>query len=75
MSYANQEKFSSEKNFKKGSPARIYTNVSPKQIKLPEEQGYFYCSSCEKFTYAENVHCDKCNSCTSKVTSYFLLIK
>ena len=54
---------------KKGSPARIFTNVAPvNQIELPLSEGYKYCKTCEKFTFDENFHCPECDICPSKVT-------
>ncbi|CAG2223925.1 rRNA N6-adenosine-methyltransferase ZCCHC4 [Mytilus edulis] len=51
---------------KHGSPVRIFTNVSPSQIELPSSEGYWYCSECKRYSGPENVHCQMCDSCTSK---------
>lgn len=59
---------------KKGSPARIFTNVPLKDIELAKSQGYKYCETCEKFTFEENVHCIKCNLCPSKVKTIFYFL-
>ena len=66
VSYRNQKKFSSNETIKKGSPARIFTNVSINKIQLPSEQGYYFCDICLKYTFEENKHCIKCNLCPSK---------
>lgn len=68
VSYSNQKKFAqTSDSLKKGSPARFFTNVPLKEIELPVDQGYKYCSACQKHVFKENAHCDKCNHCTSKV--------
>ncbi|KAJ8304059.1 hypothetical protein KUTeg_017642, partial [Tegillarca granosa] len=51
---------------KYGSPVRIFTNVSPEHIILPEVEGYWFCKLCRRYSAKENVHCQMCDSCTSK---------
>ncbi|XP_052100305.1 rRNA N6-adenosine-methyltransferase ZCCHC4-like [Mytilus californianus] len=51
---------------KYGSPVRIFTNIPPSQIELPSSEGYWYCSECKRYSGPENVHCQMCDSCTSK---------
>lgn len=51
----------------KGSPIRIFTNVDQCKISLPVEENYRFCDECNRWVCSENVHCYKCNSCTSKV--------
>ncbi|KAJ8932230.1 hypothetical protein NQ314_014823 [Rhamnusium bicolor] len=53
------------KGRKQGSPVRIFTNVNPSLIRLPDN-GYTYCRPCNRWVSEENNHCDLCNSCTSK---------
>lgn len=36
------------------------------KIVLPSESGYKHCRSCKKWVSNENIHCNKCNDCTSK---------
>jgi hypothetical protein len=55
------------KGRKHGSPVRIFTNASPKDIPLPKEEGYRYCSICLRWVSEENRHCTQCNVCSSKV--------
>ncbi|XP_034254878.1 rRNA N6-adenosine-methyltransferase ZCCHC4 isoform X2 [Thrips palmi] len=54
------------KGRKYGSPVRIFTNILPSKLPLPEEEGYRFCDFCEKWVSSENKHCFKCSSCTSK---------
>ncbi|KAJ8951551.1 hypothetical protein NQ318_020424 [Aromia moschata] len=53
------------KGRKYGSPVRIFTNLDPGLIRLPEN-GYRYCKPCNRWVAKENVHCDLCSSCPSK---------
>nr|XP_002738407.1 PREDICTED: zinc finger CCHC domain-containing protein 4-like [Saccoglossus kowalevskii] len=50
----------------KGTPVRLFTNLSPKTFVLPKEDGYRFCDVCDRYISSENVHCEKCNKCTSK---------
>lgn len=51
---------------KKGSPVRIFTNISPTSLPLSAADGYWYCGVCDRYSASENKHCDSCQSCTSK---------
>jgi hypothetical protein len=76
VSYENQKKFSQHKTVKKGSAARIFTNLAGGgAIPLPSDQGYKYCSKCDRYSYLENLHCDVCNSCPSKVKTAMQLFQ
>lgn len=68
IGYENHTKFKNNgsKARKFGSPVRIFTNVDPKLISLPENEGYKFCEICEVWVSNENVHCFKCQCCTSK---------
>jgi hypothetical protein len=66
VTYDNQKNYSNKTRYKKGSPARIFTNIKLNQIELNEKEGYKYCNLCDKYTYEENLHCYECDSCTSK---------
>jgi len=52
---------------KKGSPIRLFTNVKPSLVRLPEPEHRF-CSSpgCNRWVARENRHCAKCHCCPSK---------
>ncbi len=67
----NQKKFAQNSTQKKGSTARIFSNIEPYKFELPDDEGYYYCGACKKFTYKENKHCKKCKACTSKVKFCF----
>ncbi|KAF5299422.1 hypothetical protein FQA39_LY11568 [Lamprigera yunnana] len=54
------------KGRKQGSPVRLFTNINPQSIVLPENQGYKHCDDCKRWVSIENLHCYICNSCTSK---------
>lgn len=49
---------------------RIFTNILPSKLPLPEDEGYHFCDICERWVSSENRHCYKCGSCTSKVCSF-----
>lgn len=49
-----------------GSAVRMFTNITPKLLKLPSDEGYKYCKPCQRYVSPENNHCAKCDSCTSK---------
>ncbi|KAK9883556.1 hypothetical protein WA026_001734 [Henosepilachna vigintioctopunctata] len=67
VDYENHPLFQSGKKGRKhGSPVRIFTNLAPKAIVLPAEEGYKFCNICNKWIAQENKHCDKCKACTSK---------
>ncbi|XP_041360423.1 rRNA N6-adenosine-methyltransferase ZCCHC4-like [Gigantopelta aegis] len=65
VDYDNHALFK-DKGGKKGSPVRIFTNLPPAEVELPPEEGYWFCSTCNRYSSKENKHCDECDSCTSK---------
>ncbi|CAD5112224.1 DgyrCDS1455 [Dimorphilus gyrociliatus] len=65
VTYENHKKLKRSSNGAKGSPVRIFTNISPAKIRLPC-QDYRFCRQCERYVKKNNVHCPKCNSCTGK---------
>lgn len=68
MTYENHQHFSGVKSTKP-SPVRIFTNLPPPGLQLPSSEGYRYCEQCNRYVARNNTHCDKCGSCTSKVSS------
>ncbi|GAB6029288.1 rRNA N6-adenosine-methyltransferase zcchc4 [Chamberlinius hualienensis] len=48
------------------SPIRIFTNLAPELIILPESESYRFCGECKRYISKLNRHCTKCNNCTSK---------
>ncbi|KAK3607860.1 hypothetical protein CHS0354_038289 [Potamilus streckersoni] len=66
VDYDNHLLFTGAKGKKKGSPVRIFCNLSPKMVKLPKKEGYWYCHKCNRYSAKENRHCDICETCTSK---------
>ncbi|XP_066139942.1 rRNA N6-adenosine-methyltransferase ZCCHC4 [Euwallacea fornicatus] len=66
VQYDNHALFhNGSKGRKQGSPVRIFTNLNPSKIKLPEED-YKFCSKCSRWVAKENKHCKTCGGCTSK---------
>ncbi|KAK2192869.1 hypothetical protein NP493_21g06031 [Ridgeia piscesae] len=51
---------------KHGSPVRLFTNLPPVSIKLPQEEGYRFCAKCQCYVPSDIDHCNKCDACTSK---------
>ncbi|XP_066520417.1 rRNA N6-adenosine-methyltransferase ZCCHC4 isoform X3 [Hoplias malabaricus] len=66
IDYDNHPLYKHGKCGRKQSPVRLFTNLCPKDIILPKEEGYRFCSICERYVAAENKHCSICNACTSK---------
>ncbi|XP_030047109.1 rRNA N(6)-adenosine-methyltransferase ZCCHC4 [Microcaecilia unicolor] len=66
VDYDNHTLYKHGKTGRKQSPVRIFTNVLPKDIILPAEEGYRFCMICQRYVSSENRHCEICNSCTSK---------
>ena len=66
VTYENHPHYSGMKS-SKPSPIRIFTNVPLPGLQLPSSEGYRLCKYCNRYVARDNVHCDKCNSCTSKV--------
>ncbi|XP_073973994.1 rRNA N(6)-adenosine-methyltransferase ZCCHC4-like [Rhodnius prolixus] len=67
VQYSNHNKFQNyaETN-KKPSVVRIFTNISPKLLKMSEAEGYYYCPDCCCWRYRNNKHCIFCKTCPSK---------
>ncbi|KAI1888262.1 hypothetical protein AGOR_G00183210 [Albula goreensis] len=66
VDYDNHPLYKHGKTGRKQSPVRLFTNLYPRSVVLPEEEGYRFCSICERFIAAGNRHCSICNACTSK---------
>ncbi|XP_026555819.1 zinc finger CCHC domain-containing protein 4 [Pseudonaja textilis] len=66
VDYDNHALYKHGKRGRKQSPVRIFTNLSPRSIVLPAEEGYRFCPLCQRYVSNDNRHCDTCHSCTSK---------
>nr|XP_055032605.1 rRNA N6-adenosine-methyltransferase ZCCHC4 isoform X2 [Misgurnus anguillicaudatus]XP_055032606.1 rRNA N6-adenosine-methyltransferase ZCCHC4 isoform X2 [Misgurnus anguillicaudatus]XP_055032607.1 rRNA N6-adenosine-methyltransferase ZCCHC4 isoform X2 [Misgurnus anguillicaudatus] len=66
VDYDNHPLYKHGKTGRKQSPVRLFTNLSPKDIILPVDEGYRFCSVCERYVSVGNKHCPKCNTCPSK---------
>uniref|UniRef100_A0A3Q3AXK3 rRNA N(6)-adenosine-methyltransferase ZCCHC4 n=1 Tax=Kryptolebias marmoratus TaxID=37003 RepID=A0A3Q3AXK3_KRYMA len=66
VDYDNHPLYKHGKKGRRQSPVRVFTNISPKLIVLPKEEGYRFCSICERYVCTLNKHCAKCNICPSK---------
>ncbi|XP_029445833.1 rRNA N6-adenosine-methyltransferase ZCCHC4 isoform X2 [Rhinatrema bivittatum] len=66
VDYDNHTLYKHGKSGRKQSPVRIFTNIPPRDIVLPAEEGYRFCPICQRYVSSENRHCEICNSCTSK---------
>ncbi|GFO49788.1 Zinc finger cchc domain-containing protein 4 [Plakobranchus ocellatus] len=70
VDYDNHNLFNNHHK-KKRSPVRIFTNITPADFHLPEEEGYWFCKLCQRYSSEENQHCKDCGTCPSKDgTSY-----
>lgn len=66
VDYDNHPLYKHGKTGRRQSPVRLFTNISPKQVVLPAEEGYRFCSVCQRYVWSLNKHCAKCNVCPSK---------
>ncbi|XP_041908891.1 rRNA N6-adenosine-methyltransferase ZCCHC4 isoform X1 [Corvus kubaryi] len=66
VDYDNHALYKHGKTGRRQSPVRIFTNLAPNMIVLPEEEGYRFCTVCQRYVSSGNQHCEICNSCTSK---------
>ncbi|XP_054028294.1 rRNA N6-adenosine-methyltransferase ZCCHC4 [Dryobates pubescens] len=66
VDYDNHALYKHGKTGRRQSPVRIFTNLTPRVIVLPAEEGYRFCSICQRYVSSGNQHCEICNSCTSK---------
>ncbi|XP_033465641.2 rRNA N(6)-adenosine-methyltransferase ZCCHC4 isoform X2 [Epinephelus lanceolatus] len=66
VDYDNHPLYKHGKTGRKQSPVRLFTNISARDVVLPKEEGYRFCSVCQRFVFSLNKHCAKCNVCPSK---------
>ncbi|CAF2052194.1 unnamed protein product [Rotaria magnacalcarata] len=51
---------------RKGSPVRMFTDISRSKFPPLDDVNYKYCFECDLYTLLTNQHCFQCQSCTSK---------
>ncbi|XP_061664778.1 rRNA N6-adenosine-methyltransferase ZCCHC4 isoform X2 [Syngnathoides biaculeatus] len=66
VDYDNHSLYKHNKTGRKQSPVRLFTNIPPAEIVLPEEEGYRFCGVCERYVWRLNRHCAECGACPSK---------
>ncbi|CAL8377294.1 unnamed protein product [Gadus morhua 'NCC'] len=66
VDYDNHPMYKQGKSGRKGTPVRLFTNIPPRDVVLPKDDGYKLCSKCDRYVCALNKHCAKCNVCPSK---------
>lgn len=66
VDYDNHPLYKHGKTGRKQTPVRLFTNISPRDVALPKDEGYRLCSVCQRFVSSLNKHCAKCNVCPSK---------
>ncbi|XP_069015204.1 rRNA N6-adenosine-methyltransferase ZCCHC4 [Embiotoca jacksoni] len=66
VDYDNHPLYKHGKTGRKQSPVRLFTNVSARDVVLPKDEGYRFCSACERYVWSLNKHCAKCSLCPSK---------
>ncbi|KAH8413686.1 hypothetical protein KR222_003934, partial [Zaprionus bogoriensis] len=68
LNYSNHSRYTnvgaSRRSY--GSPVRLFTNVPLELLQLPPSEGYKYCGKCNRHTALENLHCERCGSCSSQ---------
>ncbi|XP_067117897.1 rRNA N6-adenosine-methyltransferase ZCCHC4 [Osmerus mordax] len=66
VDYDNHPLYKHGKTGRKQSPVRLFTNLAPRDIVLPKEEGYRFCAMCQRYVSSQNRHCSQCNVCPSK---------
>ncbi|XP_057711892.1 rRNA N6-adenosine-methyltransferase ZCCHC4 [Corythoichthys intestinalis] len=66
VDYDNHSLYKHGKTGRKQSPVRLFTNITPSKIALPEDEGYRFCAICARYVWSLNTHCLTCNVCPSK---------
>ncbi|XP_077444190.1 rRNA N(6)-adenosine-methyltransferase ZCCHC4 [Stigmatopora argus] len=66
VDYDNHSLYKIGKTGRKQSPVRLFTNITPSEIVLPEDEGYRFCAVCARYVCSLNTHCSTCNVCPSK---------
>ncbi|KAM4714269.1 rRNA N(6)-adenosine-methyltransferase ZCCHC4 [Anableps anableps] len=66
VDYDNHPLYKHGKTGRRQSPVRLFTNIPPKHVVLPTEEGYRFCSLCQRYVSSLNKHCTKCSCCPSK---------
>lgn len=66
VDYDNHPLYKHGKTGRKQSPVRLFTNIPARDVVLPKDEGYRFCTVCERYVSTLNKHCSKCNLCPSK---------
>ncbi|KAJ3585222.1 hypothetical protein NHX12_013943 [Muraenolepis orangiensis] len=66
VDYENHPMYKGGKAGRKQTPVRLFTNIPPKDVVLPKDEGYKLCSKCDRYVWSLNKHCAKCDTCPSK---------
>ncbi|XP_038132377.1 rRNA N6-adenosine-methyltransferase ZCCHC4 [Cyprinodon tularosa] len=66
VDYDNHPLYKHGKTGRRQSPVRIFTNIPAQDVVLPAEEGYRFCSLCQRYVSSLNKHCSACNLCPSK---------
>ncbi|KAM6908873.1 rRNA N(6)-adenosine-methyltransferase ZCCHC4 [Xenentodon cancila] len=66
VDYDNHPLYKHGKTGRKQSPVRLFTNIPARDVVLPGEEGYRFCSVCDRYVCLLNKHCAKCKRCPSK---------
>nr|XP_039248422.1 rRNA N6-adenosine-methyltransferase ZCCHC4-like isoform X2 [Styela clava] len=66
VNYNNHNKFKKKITSTRISPVRIFTNIKTNDIVFPVDEGYRFCSRCDRYVAESNKHCKICNNCPSK---------
>lgn len=65
VNYVNHSVYNDFKA-KRQSAVRVYSNMPPEKIVMPQTEGYRFCKICRRFIHRFNEHCNICNICPSK---------
>jgi len=66
VDYDNHPLYKHGKTGRKQTPVRLFTNLEPHTIILPKQEGYRFCSECNRYVWLLNKHCSQCKVCPSK---------
>nr|CAX74303.1 exostoses (multiple) 2 [Schistosoma japonicum] len=59
---------SSHRGQRRDSVVRLFTSLRPSSVHPPKsvEKSFRFCEICQRYSHVTNLHCSKCNRCTTK---------
>ncbi|KAH8862154.1 Exostosin-2 [Schistosoma japonicum] len=65
---------SSHRGQRRDSVVRLFTSLRPSLVHPPKsmEKSFRFCEICQRYSHVTNLHCSKCNRCTTKVPVFYI---